>query len=65
MERKKKDVQEVIKEYWIHLNASNQMILIHSNVSKFLKNNTPTYCTVLQTDIVWMRAVTVWMKSFF
>ena len=51
--------------YWIHLNASNQMILIHSNVSKFLKNNTLTYCTVLQTDIVWMRAVTVWMKSFF
>ena len=37
MERKKKDVQEVIEEYWIHLNASNQMILIHSNVSKFFK----------------------------
>ena len=51
--------------YWIHLNASNQMILIHSNVSKFLKNNTLTHCTVLQTDIVWMRPVTVWMKSFF
>ena len=22
-------------------------------------------CTVLQTDVIWMRAVTVWIRSFF
>ena len=31
------------------------MILVHSTVSKFLKNNTLTCCTVLKTDEVWMR----------
>ena len=45
--------------------GSNRMILIHSNVIKLFKNNTLTHCTVLQTEVVWMRAVTVWMKIFF
>ena len=44
----------------INLNVRNRMILIHSVV----KNNTLTRCTVLKTDIVWMRAVTIWMRSF-
>ena len=45
--------------------GSNRMILIHSNIIKLFKNNTLTHCTVLQTEVVWMRAVTVWMKIFF
>ena len=44
--------------------GSNRMILIHSNVIKLFKNNTLTHSTVLQTEVVWMRAVTVWMKIF-
>ena len=49
----------------IHLNVNNRMILIYSNVSKFFKKQHITRCTVLQTDIVWMREVTVWMRRFF
>ena len=50
----------------IHSNVSNQMMmLIHSDVSKFFKNNTLTRCTVLQTVVVWMRVVTVRMRRFF
>ena len=42
------------------------MIIIHSNVSKFFKKQrTKTCCNALQTEVVWMRAVTVWMRSFF
>ena len=49
----------------------NRMILIHSNVSNItsfvykqvLKKT--TRCSVLQTDLVWIRTATVWMRSFF
>ena len=37
---------------------SNRMISVYSNVSKFFKTQHTIRCTVLQTDVVWMRAVT-------
>ena len=43
----------------IHSNVSNQMMLTHSNVCKFFKkeHTNTLHC--------WIRAVTVWMRSFF
>ena len=43
---------------------SNRMILIHSYVRKFFKKQ-HTRCSGLQTDVAWMRAVAVWMRSLF
>ena len=41
------------------------MISIYSNVSKFFKTQHTIRCTVLQTDVVWMRAVTYGWEVFF
>ena len=44
----------------IHSNVSNLMILTHSTVSKFFKKqHTNTLYCFSNTDVVWMRAVTV------